>query len=124
MRTSYFSKANELTASGEKNLVSIAGKSPGWYGGREYGTLAPKYEWWKQWHDGNLTNDEYVALYKKTTLDKLNPQEVADELGNDAILLCWEASGKFCHRHIVAEWFNGHGIKTEEIDFGEQQNLF
>lgn len=124
MRTSYFSKVKQLEESGEKNLVSIAGKSPEWYGGSKYENLAPKYEWWKQWHDGNLTNDEYATLYKETTLDKLNPQEVADELGKDAILLCWEAPGKFCHRHVVAEWFNENGIKTVEIDYGKQQNLF
>lgn len=124
MRTSYFSKAKELEESGEKNLVSIAGKSPEWYSGNKYGKLAPKYEWWRQWHDGNLTNDEYTTLYRETVLDQLNPQEVADELGDNAILLCWEAPGKFCHRHIVAEWLNRNGIKTEEVDFREQQNLF
>jgi uncharacterized protein (DUF488 family) len=37
-------------------------------------------------------------------LDKLDPGEVAYELGSEAVLLCWEAPGRFCHRRLVATW--------------------
>ena len=29
---------------------------------------------------------------------------VAEELGPDAILLCWESFNVRCHRRLVAEW--------------------
>lgn len=49
-------------------------------------------------------------------LDKLNPEKVYNELGDDAILLCWEKSNTFCHRYIVAEWFYKNlQIEVEEL---------
>lgn len=48
-------------------------------------------------------------------------------------LLCYEAPEKFCHRHLVAEWFkNKLGIEVKEYDYvpkietaiPEQLNLF
>ena len=48
-------------------------------------------------------------------MNKLNPREVYNELGEDAVILCWEAPDKFCHRHIVAEWLSySLGIDIEE----------
>ena len=34
----------------------------------------------------------------------MNPEEVFNELDN-SILLCYEDNLDFCHRHIVAAWF-------------------
>jgi hypothetical protein len=49
-------------------------------------------------------------------LDKLNPQEVFAELGKDAVLLCWEPKGLFCHRHLVAAWFwEKMGLEITEL---------
>lgn len=58
----------------------------------------------------------YTKQYHKEVLDKLNPQEVYEELGQDAILICWEGTGKFCHRHIVAEWLSTNlGVEVIEL---------
>lgn len=116
--TSYFDNVNNLLDLGYKNLISIAGKCPNnflstrlndnrcW----EYKKLAPKYNWWKEWHDNQLSNEWYIKKYYETVLNKLNPTEVVKELfkhnsKENAILLCWEKN-EFCHRHIVAEWLN------------------
>ena len=41
----------------------------------------------------------------KPALSKLDPATVYADLGEDAVLLCWEEnSGAFCHRRRVAEW--------------------
>jgi uncharacterized protein (DUF488 family) len=49
-------------------------------------------------------------------LDKLDPQKVFDDLGEDAILLCWEAPCQFCHRRLVAEWLEKHlGVNVPEL---------
>jgi uncharacterized protein (DUF488 family) len=48
------------------------------------------------------------------TLDKLNPKLVGDMLQNK-VLLCYEKSSDFCHRHIVAAWLRHYGYKAEEL---------
>jgi hypothetical protein len=46
----------------------------------------------------------------------LDPQEVFDELGEDAVLLCWEPYTHFCHRFLVADWFKEKlDIEVREI---------
>lgn len=98
MKTSYYSKYK-----GE-NAVSIAGKAPDWFKGRQYKKLAPKFWFFQKY---KTDNDEiaYTENFKKEVLDKLDVQTVFNELGEDAVLLCWEKSGKFCHRHLVSKWF-------------------
>lgn len=100
MNTSYYAKSAK-----HPNTVSIAGKAPDWFTGRQYKKLAPKYWFFKKFkRDGD--EEFYKIQFQKEVLDKLDPQEVFDELGEDTILLCWEKSGKFCHRHLVAEWLS------------------
>ncbi len=98
------------------NAVSIAGKSPDWYTGKEYKILAPKYWFFKKYKEDG---DEmfYMARYYEEVLNDLVPIEVWEALGgSDAILLCWEEPGKFCHRNIVAKWLNINlGAGVEEI---------
>jgi uncharacterized protein (DUF488 family) len=51
----------------------------------------------------------------------LNKQEIKDVLeeleneGKDIIFLCYEKSGDFCHRHILADWLEENmGVRVEE----------
>ena len=110
MVTSYYSKSHN-----HPKAVSIAGKCPDWYDGREYKKLAPKWWFFKRYkEDGD--EEAYVEAYLEEVLHKLDPQQVYDELGEDAVLLCWESSDKFCHRHIVAWWLEEElGIKIQEL---------
>lgn len=74
--------------------------------------LAPSPSLLRAWKDGMLTEESYAARYRYETLSALNKEEVvryvgglAREYGADAVVLCcWEKPGKFCHRHLVAEW--------------------
>ena len=100
MKTSYFAKCGKFA-----NAISIAGKAPSWYTGRQYKKLAPLYSFFKKYkEDGD--EKYYTEQYFKEVLDKLDPQEVFNELGPNAILICYEAPGKFCHRRLVADWFS------------------
>ncbi len=80
------------------------------YNGEHYSKLAPKKSFWQVWHDniGKISEEEnnkyYVKEYFKQVLLKLDPEEVYDEL-NGSTLLCYENNNDFCHRHIVAAWF-------------------
>ena len=107
MQTSYYAKYKG------GNAVSIAGKCPTWYKGREYKKLAPNYWFFKKYkEDGD--KEFYTKQYKKEILDKLDPQQVYEELGENAVLLCWEKSG-FCHRFLVARWLEDKlGIEIKE----------
>lgn len=53
-----------------------------------------------------ITEQEYKREYLAAVLSKLNPKTVYQDLGEDAVLLCWEQPGKFCHRHIAANWLS------------------
>jgi len=110
MNTSYFAKSGK-----NANAVSIAFISPKWFSGRRYEKLAPKYWLLKKFKE-DLDEQFYIEHYYSEVLNRLDPQEVYNELGPDCILLCWEKSGKFCHRHLIAKWFNEClGIEVSEI---------
>lgn len=101
-----------------KNSVSIALRSPKWYQGRRYPALAPRPKMLK------MSEAAYRVEYQKI-LDKLDPQKVFNDLGEDAILLCWEAPGKFCHRRLVAAWLEKHlGITIPELVLSQGPGLF
>jgi hypothetical protein len=110
MHTSYFYKSGK-----HKHSVSIAGKCPLWYTGREYKKLAPKF-WFFQKYKEDGDEEFYTIQYKKEVLNVLDPLEVYNELGTESILLCYESPEKFCHRHLVANWFEENlNIKVIEI---------
>ena len=108
MQTSYFAKSAT-----DPNAVAITIKKPPFFKGRHYPKLAPpsllllKY---KNDHDENF----YQMVYIRDVLNKLKPMDVVNELGEDAVLICWEGKDKFCHRHIVAEWLKSNGVYIEE----------
>lgn len=109
--TSYFNS----TTFEYKDAVSIAGKSPAYYSGAEYKTLAPKF-WFFEKYKRDGDKEFYTKQYYEEVLNKLDPEEVYNDLGQDAVLLCWERPGEFCHRHIVAEWLNNAlDIEVKEI---------
>ena len=115
MKTSYYAKSGSMP-----NAVSIAGRAPTSYRGLEYKRLAPKIWFFKEYKDPNdehfMDQEFYIKHFYKEVLDKLDPKEVYDELGEDAILLCWETPEEFCHRHLVAEWLSKNlNIEIKEI---------
>lgn len=80
------------------------------YTGEVFSLLAPKFSFWKIWHDNiGISPEEenikyYIKEYYKQVLKKLDVKEIYQKLDN-SILLCYEDNDEFCHRHIVAEWF-------------------
>ena len=97
--------------------VSIAGEAPDYYKGIQFKTLAPKYSWWKEWHDKHLSNEWYEKKYKETVLDRLNPKVIANrlqEFGQNVILLCYEEPDEFCHRQLVANWLRAADVTVYE----------
>ena len=105
MKTSYYGRINSKLYKGfAKYGVQISANARYWNG--------PKYEpLFPTWDMIRLEDEEeYERRYRAEILDKLDPLEVYNDLGENAILLCYESIAKiesgetFCHRHIVAKW--------------------
>lgn len=121
--TSYFANIKNLPR--YATPVAICGKSPIWYKGLQYKKLAPKYDFFMQYkQDGD--KEAYTKHFMEEVLDTLNPTQVVLDLlrlvGNfqglsytpEIVLICYEKSSDFCHRHLVAEWLNNNGHEVKE----------
>ena len=114
------------------NLISISGdrgKSVN-YLGACFSALAPKLSFWKEWHNniGKVPEDEnnryYIEQFYKQVLKPIDPNEIVKILIDNAILLCYEDSMEFCHRHIVAYWLEKKlGIEVPEVKVDELGNI-
>lgn len=104
MMTSNFANIRNLRV-----FASISLYPPSWYVGPDFKTLAPTPE---LFHAKGISNEEYRLRYERLVLDKLDPlstyNSIVEKYGNDIVLLCFEKPGDFCHRRIVAEWFETH----------------
>lgn len=118
--TSYFAACRNIP----KNIirVSICIFPPKSFDCLSFKKVAPKHYFFNKWKENN-DNDYYVESFNSEVLDKLDPQLVYNELfaltgGKDCVLLCYEKSGDFCHRHLVSEWLNRTmNLGIEEYQF-------
>ena len=117
--TSYFAQLRKIP----DNIVpiSICAKAPDWYSGIQYKKLAPKYGFLMKYKQ-NQDRDAYINSFQKEILDVLNQDDVVSELsalseGKDIVLLCFEKTQDFCHRHLVADWLNEHP-KYRVVEWG------
>jgi hypothetical protein len=92
----------------EQNLIRISGSYPKnitWLENTGiYYPLCPPWDLVKNFRDGKINQEQYIEVYHNI-LYSLNAIQVYGELKDNAILLCWEKPGKFCHRRLVSEWF-------------------
>ena len=118
--TSNFAKTKFITSM-EIVPISIARRPPSWWTGLDYIKLAPSAELLQLYKF--LGDTEFYTNEFNKQLDKLNSKEVYKELvalagQSDIALLCYESPNNFCHRHLVADWFNNNGIPIQEIKHG------
>ena len=115
--TSYFAKLKKIPE--DIVRISICGKAPDWYDGIQYKKVAPKYGFFQEWKK-NHDNDFYIEHFNAEVLDNLVAKNVYEDLNKlsdckDCVLICYEKSEDFCHRHLVADWLNQKlGINVEE----------
>ena len=116
--TSYFAKMNKIPSNYVP--VAICAKKPDFYNGLLYKKLAPTYDIFMKYKNDNDIKS-YMIGYKTQVLSKLNVHTVVEELSrltNNAeniVLMCYEKSDSYCHRHFVADWLNNNGIKCTEL---------
>ena len=109
MLTSNFARAKRIPDG--LRPVGIAVKPPWYYQGEHEPRLAPRSDML------HMSKDEYIAAFD-AILAGLDPQELYESLGAEAVLLCWESPKVFCHRRRVAEWFEENlGVAVPEMGF-------
>jgi len=70
----------------------------------------------KDYKQHKISWQNYVEIYREDILEKLNPEMVFNDLGYDAVILCWEKPGRLCHRRLIADWFHDHlKIRINEL---------
>lgn len=129
MNKRIFTGSYEKCKSG--NLISISfdkGKSAG-FEGKTMLELAPYREFFDKWRNniGKIPEEEntryYIEQYYKKILSKVDIEELLKD-EKDPILLCYEESKDFCHRHVVAEFINiKYGIHVPEIEISEDLQI-
>ena len=90
------------------NALLIANSAPPWYKGRCCKALAPTWDdvdHYKKTGDEKPLTERYLSK-----LDNLGIDKVKGLLFDGAVLLCYEKTGSFCHRHILAKWLKEHGV--------------
>ena len=108
--TSYFANLRNIPSS--VTPIAICGGIPSWFNGLHYKKLAPKIGFFNEWKK-NHNNQYYIDHFQSEVLDNLHVETVIHEiltLGNyeDVVLVCYEKSNSFCHRHLVREWINSY----------------
>ena len=108
--------SNYGKSGGDPNAVSISRGVPNWFKGRKYRKLNPSST------SFNIQDQKmFTEAYQREVLDKLDPHEVVGELGDGAVLLCYEPATKFCHRQVVAQWLRDAGYDVDEVKSRKQK---
>lgn len=128
--TSYFANIKKFP----ENVIPVAicAVVPNWYRGLCYASLAPRYDDLMKYKDDHNEAD-YIQCYNDAILKNLNPlyvvhtlQALRDyETNSDTYpfwespdahiaLICYEKPSDFCHRQLIAKWFNDYGIECKE----------
>lgn len=112
--TSYFANFRNFPVGSKP--ISIARFAPKGFTGGQMTVFAPSTKLLLDYKNGKVSNDEYKVQY----VEQLNSLEAEGKIKvlenlNGCVLLCYEKTGDFCHRHILAEWLRERGIQVEEL---------
>ena len=122
MKTGYFKQLKNNKIPG---VVSISLQSSGSdFVLFEYKSLSPNWKLYEKFNSKQINEDFFYSEFYEQ-LNQLNPKETYENIltlvkGNEPILMTHGNKSKFCHRHIVAEWFTTNlGIQIEEYKTGK-----
>lgn len=146
MKTSYYSRLNKIDKS-QYEPIAISGDEGKLVGfeGKGCRKLSPYpfYRKWKKIEDeiednyktGQITLEEYsrqkeenqqsyIEKFYNIVLKPLDPREIYKELGSNSVLLCFEKPTEFCHRFLVAGWFELNlGLEINELGFENDKKV-
>lgn len=112
--TSYFAKLKQ----GKGVKISISRFYPKWLKAADIDyqelNLAPSVNLLRAYKAGTLTKKEYEDIYVAETKIEFIENLIAFSKDKDVTLYCYEKSGEFCHRRILArliEEITGENVK-------------
>jgi uncharacterized protein YeaO (DUF488 family) len=115
--TSYFGRLKalkELITEKDLTVASIARYSPKGIDIEQYFRLAPPQMLLSDYKAGHVSiagyTERYMAYIKTWT-----PEELASQIPDRILLLCYEKAGDFCHRHLLAEYLKGQFDEVKEV---------
>jgi len=112
------STSNFAKSAKHRDAVAISQGVPRWHKGRRYMPLAPP-RWLLKAKDPESFDREY-----RKQLDALDPKQVAEEVGPDAVLPRWESFHVRCHRRLLAEWLEERlGIAVAELNHDRSESI-
>lgn len=110
--TSYYARCKDATVelpNGEIGTTISISVQPPWFWRPQthFPDLAPTWEIVSAYKSGMINDAEYVQAYLHLLNEDraLDPHDVLARLDDNTVLLCYERPEDFCHRHIVAWWF-------------------
>lgn len=117
--TSYFGKIKKLDKNKFK-LVSITASKPSFCGDEigDWSFLGPPLTLLKSYKQGQVTEREYTQIYLNHII-KIWPQIsnfIEENADKNVVMLCYEKSENFCHRHLLRTFLNTKGIECKEVD--------
>lgn len=98
------------------NVFSISVGPPKYVNMAHLPDFAPSWQMVKDIRAGIITEEQYTKKYLALLHQrKITPEVALKIIPEDAILLCYESPGEFCHRRILAEWLITHtGVRFDE----------
>jgi len=140
--TSYFGKLKKIDKLTDGRFYvpySIAFSTPKWFHGPRIKSLMPDYDLLTSYKTGVVDEQRYTTRYQNNILRDLVAAEVILELESflpdtldnklmemdcsimetdeiNILLCCYEKPEDFCHRHILAKWFNDNGYDVKEFE--------
>lgn len=104
--------------------VSISNSKPKWANVvKENKLLAPEWEMVEKWNEvkelhhsreRKLIMEEFKERYFKK-LESLGIEKILNSIEDNDVLLCWCKKDGFCHRYLLADFLNKHGVEVKEI---------
>lgn len=119
MKTSYYAKFSRLPKEekGRYMPVLISTSLPKWFLDREeyymeYKLLAPSSDSVFKLKNNKMSQEDFINTYTDK-LKELDLEQILEDLydyegitDTEIVLLCYEKSTDFCHRHILREYLN------------------
>ena len=99
--SSYYARACRIVP--DRRLVAISIGIPDNFGGEIMRELNPPESLLISYKSGRCTEEQYIEIYKREVLDKLNAKDIYEKL-KGKVICCYCGKDKFCHRQLVMNW--------------------
>ena len=112
IKTGYFAKVKTYIDNGYLP-ISISRYSPKWFEGACITELAPSSDLLMRYKNGKTGISEYKTEYldylsrSGINLEELLKPYISDDY-KGIVLCCYEKPSDFCHRHLLADFYNRH----------------